>query len=105
MNIYERIKFMSRGLVFMGSLAAGAAFGDFALEKINDGSGKEIMFLVNGNTGDCFWCDSFVDDTNPNDVLTVRAWRKIEKDLGSELESYRTKKKTLEAKRSGGEAK
>ncbi len=70
-----------------------AVFGEFHLEKAAvDGAGKEVMFLLDRNTGYSYWCDSFVDDSDPKNPKIVRAWRKVEKDYNSEKEGYDAKK-------------
>jgi hypothetical protein len=68
--------------------------GEYHLEKakiFGDGN-VETMFLCNGSTGAVYWSDTYVDTTDPKNQKNIVGWRKVEKDLGSEIESIESKK-------------
>lgn len=93
-------------LIKVGSCVLGASlstnvFALYSMEKANvDGNGKEVMFILNQDTGkDIYYVDSFVDDTDPEHPKTVRGLVKVEKNFNDEYKEYLEKKAKLANKK------
>lgn len=80
------------GFIILAACGFSSANYSIKAAKV-DGGDKEVVFLVNEDTGkDIYWIDSFVDDIDADNPKVVRALKKVEKDFNDEYSKYLAKK-------------